>query len=215
MTVVMTKIYIGNIPESCKVEELKTLFQKFGRVEECDIVKNFGFVHMSSDDETKLAIDSLNGTEFKGTKISVEASHSKVRPKPGMGGKGQCYRCGKSGHWSKECPRNYDRGRGSLGKTYNYCDRFNRFGPIRSHSTDRYDRVPYVRPYVEPYDRRPYADPYQSRPLPPHDYYRRPLTPPFDEYLCDRRIHDRYNHYFDDRPYSYYSSHSSRREAIY
>jgi len=38
---------------------------------------------MSSDDETKIAIESLNGTEFMGTKISVEASHSKVRPKPG------------------------------------------------------------------------------------------------------------------------------------
>lgn len=66
--------------------------------------------HMSDEDESKVAIENLNGSEYQGVKITVEASHSKVRPKPGMGGKGQCYRCGKSGHWSKECPRNsYDR----------------------------------------------------------------------------------------------------------
>lgn len=40
--------------------------------------------HMASDDEAKLAIEALNGTEFMGVKISVEASHSKVRPKPGI-----------------------------------------------------------------------------------------------------------------------------------
>lgn len=65
---------------------------------------------MSDETEAKTAIDALNGSEFMGVKITVEASRSKVRPKPGMGGKGQCYRCGKSGHWSKECPRNsHDR----------------------------------------------------------------------------------------------------------
>jgi len=76
---------------------------------------------MSDECEAKAAIDSLNGSEFMGVKITVEASHSKVRPKPGMGGKGQCYRCGKSGHWSKECPRNsYDR--------YNH-ERYNLYHP--------------------------------------------------------------------------------------
>ena len=39
---------------------------------------------MSSDEETKNAIQELNGSEFMGNKISVEESHSKVRTKPGI-----------------------------------------------------------------------------------------------------------------------------------
>ena len=35
-------------------------------------------------DETKNAIEELNGHEFMGNKISVELSHSKVRTKPGI-----------------------------------------------------------------------------------------------------------------------------------
>lgn len=28
-----------------------------------------------------------------------QMSHSKVRQRPGMGGKGECFRCGREGHW--------------------------------------------------------------------------------------------------------------------
>ncbi|XP_053213025.1 histone-lysine N-methyltransferase KMT5B-B-like [Panonychus citri] len=65
---------------------------------------------MGDKTEARSAIDALNGSELMGVKITVEASRSKARPKPGMGGKGQCYRCGKSCHWSKECPRNSKAG---------------------------------------------------------------------------------------------------------
>ena len=39
---------------------------------------------MSTDEETKTAIQELNGYEFMGNKISVEESRSKVRTKPGI-----------------------------------------------------------------------------------------------------------------------------------
>lgn len=122
-----------------------------------------------------------------------------------MGGKGQCYRCGKSGHWSKECPRNANGERMGRGPppmmpppppAYAPHDRFSRYGPIRYNPIDRGDYRPYSRPYPDPYDRRPPPPP---PPPPPHrddyhDYYYRRLPPPppmYDEpppYGYERRL---------------------------
>jgi len=41
---VTTKLYIGNIPETCRKMDLQKLFESHGSVVECDIVKNYGFV---------------------------------------------------------------------------------------------------------------------------------------------------------------------------
>ena len=45
-----TKLYIGNIPASVSSTELKELFEKYGKVLECDIVKDYAFV-VSEDPE--------------------------------------------------------------------------------------------------------------------------------------------------------------------
>ena len=41
---VSTKLYVGNLPETCRKLELQKLFENYGTVVECDIVKNYGFV---------------------------------------------------------------------------------------------------------------------------------------------------------------------------
>lgn len=38
------KIFVGNLPDGTSATEVKPLFEKYGPVVECDIVKNFGFV---------------------------------------------------------------------------------------------------------------------------------------------------------------------------
>lgn len=38
------KIFVGNLDESTKEGQLRALFEQFGQVTECDIIKNFGFV---------------------------------------------------------------------------------------------------------------------------------------------------------------------------
>jgi len=39
-----TKLYVGNLPETCRRTELEKLFIQYGSVVECDIVRNYGFV---------------------------------------------------------------------------------------------------------------------------------------------------------------------------
>uniref|UniRef100_A0A0B6Y7N7 RNA-binding protein lark n=1 Tax=Arion vulgaris TaxID=1028688 RepID=A0A0B6Y7N7_9EUPU len=153
-----TKLYIGNLPNDTDRDELEQLFLNYGTIVEFDILKDYGFVHFEKEAEAKAAVDALDGYDHHGSSIRVEISRSKVRQKAGMGGKGECYRCGGEGHWSKECPR----------------------GPSRDRGRDRGDRY-------SPYDRDPfYPDPYdyfaRARLLPPlpFDRYR------FDPY--DRRI---------------------------
>lgn len=38
------KLYVGNLPDQCRRGALQELFEKYGKVSQCDIVKNFAFV---------------------------------------------------------------------------------------------------------------------------------------------------------------------------
>ncbi|XP_052270886.1 RNA-binding protein lark-like isoform X2 [Dreissena polymorpha] len=179
---VTTKLYIGNIPETCRKLDLQKLFEEHGKVVECDIVKNYGFVHFESQEEAQAAADALNNTTFQGSVLQVELSHSRVRQKPGMGGKQECYRCGKEGHWSKDCPKGPSRPPGY----YQEPD------PYEAYYRDRYPPPPPVdryRPYPDPYDRRPLPPPPPRDPYyrerdpyarPPPDYYSRSRDPYYE-----------------------------------
>ena len=38
------KIFIGNLNEDTTGNDLRPLFERYGRVTECDVVRNYGFV---------------------------------------------------------------------------------------------------------------------------------------------------------------------------
>ncbi|XP_061815319.1 splicing factor 1 isoform X1 [Nerophis lumbriciformis] len=97
-----TKLHVGNI--ACSNQELRAKFEEYGVVVECDIVKNYAFVHMERMEDAMEAINQIDNTAFKGKLMSVKLSTSRLRTAPGMGDRSGCYRCGQEGHWSKECP---------------------------------------------------------------------------------------------------------------
>jgi RNA recognition motif-containing protein len=72
------KLFVGNLDFQVKDVELDDLFKPFGKVIYAEIVrffdkksKGFGFVKMGTEEEAKMAIEKLNGSEFRGRKIVV------------------------------------------------------------------------------------------------------------------------------------------------
>jgi RNA recognition motif-containing protein len=167
------KIYVGNIPQSARNSELKELFEKFGKVVECDILKEFAFVHMDDTNDAKAAIAGLNDSLWKGSRIRVELSTTKtskgepsMRHKLGADDLSRNLRRGRSYERDRaRSPPGYMRGNGrDSGRGYD-----NRFGPNPYRQNDM--RGPPMRDsrYGPPHRGRPYPDPYDRRGAYPHD----------------------------------------------
>ncbi|KAM4617262.1 uncharacterized protein O3C94_021315 [Discoglossus pictus] len=75
----MVKIFVGGVSPSASPEELKKLFERYGQVNECDILKNYAFVHMEREQDAHRAIGELHKQEFYGSHLTVEYATSKIR----------------------------------------------------------------------------------------------------------------------------------------
>lgn len=105
-------IYVGNLVWECTADDLLALFQEHGTVARAQVItdretgrsRGFGFVEMDNDAEAQKAIDSLNGSEFKGRALTV--NEAKPREDRGGGGRGG-YGGGRGGYGGS---RGGDRG---------------------------------------------------------------------------------------------------------
>ncbi|XP_063681908.1 RNA-binding protein 4.1-like isoform X2 [Bolinopsis microptera] len=70
----MVKLYIGNVPSTAHANDLRGLFEKYGMVSECDVIKNYAFIHYTNMHDANAAIDALDDCMFMGNNIHVEMS---------------------------------------------------------------------------------------------------------------------------------------------
>lgn len=86
------KLYVGGLSYDTTEDTLKKTFADAGTVETAVIIndrdsgrsKGFGFVEMSTEEEAKKAIETLNGTQLDGRAIIVnEARPQEERPRSG------------------------------------------------------------------------------------------------------------------------------------
>nr|XP_038028194.1 RNA-binding protein 4B-like isoform X3 [Anas platyrhynchos] len=75
----MVKLFIGNLPREATEQEIRALFEQYGKVLECDIVKNYGFVHIEDRTAAEDAIRNLHHHKLHGVCINVEASKNKSK----------------------------------------------------------------------------------------------------------------------------------------
>ena len=98
-------IYVGNLPYTATEEDITGLFAAYGPVERVKLVtdretgrsKGFAFVTLGDQTQLDAAIEALNGYDYQGRALRVNASEPKESRPPGGGGFGGERRAGGGG----------------------------------------------------------------------------------------------------------------------
>jgi cold-inducible RNA-binding protein len=91
-SVIMTKLYVGNLSFNTTEDQLRELFSQFGQVTSAAVVmdrdtgrpRGFGFVEFGAADAAQAAINGLNGKNVDGRDLTV----NEAKPRVGGGGGG-------------------------------------------------------------------------------------------------------------------------------
>jgi cold-inducible RNA-binding protein len=86
-----TKLFVGNLAYTVTETQLQELFERQGTVKSARVIcdkstgrsRGYGFVEMSSEDEARRAIGTLNGTLLEGRTLIVNPAHPQERRTPG------------------------------------------------------------------------------------------------------------------------------------
>jgi RNA recognition motif-containing protein len=97
-------IYVGNLPYTATEEDVTDLFAAYGPVERVKIItdretgrsKGFAFVTLGDQSQLNAAIEALDGQDYQGRALRVNASEPK-EARPGGGGGGGDRRGGGGG----------------------------------------------------------------------------------------------------------------------
>jgi RNA recognition motif-containing protein len=90
-----SKLYVGNLSFNTTEDGLRTAFGAFGSVTDVYVAndretgrpRGFAFVTFNTAEESKLAIEKMNGADLDGRALTV----NEARPKGEMGGEGRAF----------------------------------------------------------------------------------------------------------------------------
>lgn len=94
----MKNIFVGNLDFATTEQDLRSLFEPYGQVDNVNIAKDkfsgqprgFGFVEMANDEQGERAIAELNGRQVGSRNLTVnEARPREARPRSGGFGGGR------------------------------------------------------------------------------------------------------------------------------
>lgn len=71
------KLFVGNLALDTTQEELSAIFEPYGQVVSCSVLRQFAFIHLQGEGAADRAIRELNGREFRGRNLVVEESRGR------------------------------------------------------------------------------------------------------------------------------------------
>ncbi|XP_051901147.1 RNA-binding protein 4B-like [Pristis pectinata] len=75
----MVKIFVGNLSRCCGADELRAMFEKYGEVSECEVVRRYAFVHMERLSQATRAIRALHRADVRGARLTVGVANARTR----------------------------------------------------------------------------------------------------------------------------------------
>jgi RNA recognition motif-containing protein len=111
------RLYVGNLKYTVTSAHLQELFEQYGTVSSAQVLsdretgrsRGFGFVEMANDNEALTAIESLDGQDYDGRRLTVNEARPRIPGGGGGGAGGGGYRGGGGGGY---------QGGGGYGRDY-------------------------------------------------------------------------------------------------
>jgi RNA recognition motif-containing protein len=90
------RLYVGNLGYGVTSDQLQELFEQYGRVRSAQVLsdretgrsRGFGFIEMDDDAEAEAAIESLDGQDHQGRRLTVNEARPRSEGGGGRGGYG-------------------------------------------------------------------------------------------------------------------------------